>query len=255
MDLSHFYNQRSQNENYTLRQRQNLINRHGIKKFIAFDDRFLNVTFHLTRLVDQKFSHKKVKILDLGCGDGVYESLLSETSRRQAEFFGLDISRDQLQKAKDLFKETRVLDTDSQPVPYKDNFFDIAICSEVLEHVFYPEKIFAEIYRVLKPQGYFLITVPNFGALQIRLSTLFSGFSPLVNYSRNQEHLRFYSAADINKLYKDQNFVEETHHGLGSLYFDHWNFYAKVPFPRFLQVFFNRYLPNLATGLLYILRK
>lgn len=39
--------------------------------------------------------------------------------------------------------------------------FDRIICTEVLEHVFHPETVLAEIARLLRPSGYAVITVPN----------------------------------------------------------------------------------------------
>jgi 2-polyprenyl-3-methyl-5-hydroxy-6-metoxy-1,4-benzoquinol methylase len=43
---------------------------------------------------------------------------------------------------------------------YADNSFDLVITQDVLEHVNNPEKAFLEVYRVLKPNGYHVFTVP-----------------------------------------------------------------------------------------------
>jgi len=45
---------------------------------------------------------------------------------------------------------------------FPDNFFDLVITQDVLEHVLHPEKAFAEIARILKPGGAHLFTVPIF---------------------------------------------------------------------------------------------
>jgi SAM-dependent methyltransferase len=44
--------------------------------------------------------------------------------------------------------------------PFDDNCIDSVICTQVLEHVTTPEVTLSEIYRVLKPMGYALLTVP-----------------------------------------------------------------------------------------------
>lgn len=46
-------------------------------------------------------------------------------------------------------------------LPYWDNQFDIILCTEVLEHVKYPELFAGEFKRVLKTDWLLLITVPQ----------------------------------------------------------------------------------------------
>ncbi|MEK7066667.1 MAG: class I SAM-dependent methyltransferase, partial [Patescibacteria group bacterium] len=195
MSLAKFYDSQSQKDHYLLRSRPTLINRTGLKSLVAFDDRFQVVTDLLNRDIKTGF-----KVLDYGCGDGVYESLLSKKTSISSKFYAVDISGEQLKKAKDLFFETSLISEDNPKTKYPDGYFDLIICSEVLEHVFSPENIISELHRVLKIGGILILTVPNYGSLQIRLSSLFTGRSPMVNYPRNLEHIRFYSVDDIKQL-------------------------------------------------------
>jgi SAM-dependent methyltransferase len=52
---------------------------------------------------------------------------------------------------------------DVQELTYGDESFDLCTCTEVFEHVPNDHKGFREIYRVLKPEGLFLFTVPLSG--------------------------------------------------------------------------------------------
>ena len=52
------------------------------------------------------------------------------------------------------------LKVDITSIPFEDNFFDIIICNQVLEHVLDAEKAMQELARVLKTTGYAIITVP-----------------------------------------------------------------------------------------------
>ncbi len=60
------------------------------------------------------------------------------------------------------------LSTEKQPdaqadggrVPFADECFDVVICAEVLEHVWEPESVLKNIFRVLKPSGRVFITTP-----------------------------------------------------------------------------------------------
>jgi len=44
--------------------------------------------------------------------------------------------------------------------PLPDESFDAVLCSQVLEHVFMPDKFLGEIHRVLRPGGRLLLAVP-----------------------------------------------------------------------------------------------
>lgn len=228
-----------------------MVERRGIRRLISFDDRFLTVAEKLESLIIK--SPVKVKVLDIGVGDAVYESLLSKEVLRKAEIYGVDISDEQLKRAEKFLIELKVVDLNEEKIPYKSGFFDIVIASEILEHVFYPEKVLIEAARVLKRNGYLVLTYPNIASLQMRLSLFFTGSSPLLNYTQNKEHIRFFNKADVLKMTED--FAEVGYQGLGSFLFGRWNFPIKIITPRFLQVFGNKFLPGLALGNFLMLKK
>lgn len=93
----------------------------------------------------------KGKLLDFGCGRKPYENLFNVD-----EYIGLDIevSGHNHQNSKvDVFYDGKV-------IPFANETFDSLFCSEVLEHVFEPNDILAEINRVLKKDALAIITVP-----------------------------------------------------------------------------------------------
>jgi SAM-dependent methyltransferase len=45
-------------------------------------------------------------------------------------------------------------------IPTPDHHFDVAICNAVLEHVSNPHEVLEELYRVLRPGGLLVLTVP-----------------------------------------------------------------------------------------------
>ena len=90
--------------------------------------------------------YAKGELLDVGCGQKPYEKLF-----KVKKYIGLEINKQN--KKADLYY-------DGKTFPCNDNSFDIVISNEVLEHVFEPEMFLKEIHRVLKDDGYFLLTVP-----------------------------------------------------------------------------------------------
>lgn len=94
--------------------------------------------------------HLHGRLLDAGAGKLPHQHLVSKLSH---EYVSLD------------FKPTHPkLDivADVQHMPMPDSSFDSAICIEVLEHVPDPERALRELWRVLKPEGKLVFSVPHF---------------------------------------------------------------------------------------------
>lgn len=102
------------------------------------------------------------KVLDVGCGRGFYLKAITKIFPK-AEIFGIDKSQKYLKVARKFLDENRaeLVLGDAKKLPFKDNFFDRIIASEVLEHIEDDQKAISEIYRVLRPGEVGIITVPN----------------------------------------------------------------------------------------------
>lgn len=102
------------------------------------------------------------KIVDLGCGTGYYLFLLSSLGVR-LNLTGFDFDEKALKEAKDLLTERKINFAvgNLHKIPFKDQSFDKAVMSEVLEHVENDEKALQEVYRILKPNGVLVISVPS----------------------------------------------------------------------------------------------
>ena len=62
-----------------------------------------------------------------------------------------------------------------KPLPFDDSSFDAVISLEGIEHVVEPHTLIKEICRVLKPDGFVVLSLPNVQSLHCRLKFLFSG--------------------------------------------------------------------------------
>jgi len=108
---------------------------------------------------------KEAKICDLGFGAGV---LLSSILERKKDWFGygIDISRscyNYALKRLELLNLSNRADLsmgDIRKMKFKDNFFDVILASEILEHIPNVEEGLKEIVRVLKPGKYAILCVP-----------------------------------------------------------------------------------------------
>ncbi len=122
--------------------------------------------------------HDVARLLDIGCGDGSI-ALQIKHACNAVEVYGVDQDNDSLSVAKEKGIETFILDVDNNPYPFPNNYFDAVFAGEVLEHLNDPDHFFEEVHRILRRQGTFVITTPNFAAWnnRIALALAFQPFS------------------------------------------------------------------------------
>ncbi len=157
------------------------------------DDRFEKI---VSMIIDEKPTIK-IKVLDVGCGNGFIVQLVDE--QIDCDLYGFDISKKKLDLAQNVGVNAILHDV-TEPFPFPEKSFDIVICSEVLEHLLYPEKYIKSIYEVLKEDCIAIFTTPNYAAFQIRFYLLFNGYSNFIEFNENKEHIRFYSKKSLSDL-------------------------------------------------------
>lgn len=97
------------------------------------------------------------RVLDVGCGIGRLSRLMRE--KRKAVVTGLDFSPWACEKLRaDGFD---AIVSSLPAIPFPDAHFDVAVATEVLEHLDEPEKTLREMARVIRPGGIIMISVPN----------------------------------------------------------------------------------------------
>lgn len=100
---------------------------------------------------------KNAKVLDVGVNGGTIALPLMSLG---CKVIGIDLVPElvELAKSRGVFAHVGEAEDLSR---FKDNSFDVVICAEVLEHLYDPIPAVAEAYRVLKPGGVYICTVPH----------------------------------------------------------------------------------------------
>lgn len=91
------------------------------------------------------------RILDIGCGD-----MYLSTQLPDYDWVGVDIAPNQ---SNDKAIKHDLMTT---PYPFEAHSFDAVVCSEVLEHLWDPRVVQREVKRLLKPDGYYFMSTPNY---------------------------------------------------------------------------------------------
>lgn len=117
-----------------------------------FINPFLLIRWMLLRKIKKYAPKLQGSILDFGCGQKPYQALFTQAT----EYVGVDIENEAHNH------DTEDIDFfyDGRKLPFESEHFDNIFASESLEHVFNYEEIIPELYRVLKPGGQILVTVP-----------------------------------------------------------------------------------------------
>ena len=98
-------------------------------------------------------------ILDVGTEDGDFINTLMKTLKGYKSFVGIDISTDDLKKAREKLKDAPVvlMEMNAEMMSFPDNHFDTVCISYSIHHLENIEDVLAEMHRVLKPGGNFII--------------------------------------------------------------------------------------------------
>jgi len=108
------------------------------------------------------------RVLDAGCGGGRH--VCEAFRRRGATVAGVDLKWDDLCKTRAFLSamaqenngKWAVAQANIAHLPFADGFFDVVICSEVLEHIEDDKTAVSELLRVLKTGGDLVVSVPRF---------------------------------------------------------------------------------------------
>lgn len=187
---------------------------------------------NLVFLLDQRFGWMQAHIdplthdgVELGCGQGYGKSVLKARSyllTDYADYPWLDVKF-----------------VDALATPFGDGQFDFVIASNMIHHVPYPAKFFAEVRRILKPGGKLLVQDVNSSLLMRTMLHLMriEGYS----YEVDVFDARV-PANDPNDLWSGNNAVPNL------LFDDPARFHAHVPGMRILEQGFGETLVYLASG-------
>jgi ubiquinone/menaquinone biosynthesis C-methylase UbiE len=147
-------------------------------------------------------------VLDIGTGCGVLPIVLAKMSLK---VWAVDkLNRLEQCGREMLYSECGVqfalVDVQKDKLPFPDSFFDCITCMNVIPHFQgSPKRFLSEVRRVLKKNGYFIFTSPNWARIENRISSIFRVNFP-VNFQRfwdkdNLEgHIREYTLAEMKQM-------------------------------------------------------
>ncbi len=149
-------------------------------------------------------------VLDLGSGSGRHL-----TKIKNGKIHLVDFSEEMIKLAKKKAKEQKIpaefIVADMTKLPFKDNFFDYAICISALHCLepIYHKKAVEELYRIMKPKSKSLIGVWNFNSKRFRNSKK----ERLIGWTdKGKRYYYLFDEKEIHNFFKDAGFkILSTH--------------------------------------------
>jgi methionine biosynthesis protein MetW len=138
------------------------------------------------------------KILDLGCGDGLFIELLRDKGIKGS---GVDFSKIAIEKCKKKGLEAYLINVGQDSIPIANNSFDCVTMLDVLEHSLRPEELLLEAKRISKK--YIIISVPNFSSLPARVQMILGRVPE--NNKKNKGHAFWFNYSVLKDFLRDND--------------------------------------------------
>ncbi len=168
-----------------------------------------------------------VSILDLGCDDGSWTLRLGEKYANPS-LFGVEVVGKRAREAQEKGIVTKSFDLNGS-FDFEDNYFDIVHSNQVIEHLYDTDNFISEVFRILKPGGYFIVSTVSLSSWH-NIFSLLLGLQPfdLANISlkgnignplsfwsetetensknRSWQHIRLFTPYSLSKFLKIHGF-------------------------------------------------
>ncbi|MBE9166977.1 class I SAM-dependent methyltransferase [Pleurocapsales cyanobacterium LEGE 06147] len=155
----------------------------------------------------QLTSQNKLKILDLGCGNGSFSYLIAQQGY---EVIGIEQSESGIKFARQNFPDCHFIQGSIyEGIPAElENSFDIVISAEVIEHLYYPRELVKYARKCLKPNGSLIITTPYHGYWKNLLLAVSGKMDGHFTTLWDGGHVKFFSVATLSSLLESEGFTD-----------------------------------------------
>ena len=221
-----------------------------------FGLRYLGNRFLLSKLKELNLKNKR--ILDIGSGRLILSSYLSNSGsslvafdlpkafenryvKERAKSYSIDLVGSQIKSGR------------KYKLPFKNSSFEMVLMTEVFEHLnFSPVFVLNEIRRVLKDNGYFILTTPNVHSFEnkIRFSlnkNIYGNFEKYLEGSPFDYHWREFEKRELLYVLKKCNFKVIKSYYCNDILYNKYNSYLYENYPIKIKAYLKKIIYILFT--------
>ncbi|MDO9087402.1 MAG: class I SAM-dependent methyltransferase [Anaerolineaceae bacterium] len=160
-------------------------------------DRQFGVNKRVNRIL--KKEKKSGKILDIGCATGIF---LNEMKNKGWDCYGVEPNNFAANYGKEYF-DLNIINKPFEQTNFLNSFFDVVTMWDVLEHVENPDLVAKELYRILKPDGLLVVSMPNSDSIECKIfGKYWAGWDI-------PRHNNIFDSKNINNYFSKYNLYSE----------------------------------------------
>lgn len=153
-------------------------------------------------------------VLDVGCGDGFFASILfTKKVKSEGKIIGLDIKESRMKEARALHIYDEIVEYDGVHMLFSSNSFDTVFSNCVLEHVSELDEVLKETYRVMKKGAAFIAPVMARPWEENLVGSLLFGNSYKTWMRKKQVHVNLNTDKEWDNHFKKAGFKIEKKEG------------------------------------------
>jgi len=156
-----------------------------------------------------------VKVLDAGCGNGANAGKLAEMGYHVT---GIDLAEDGIMIARKAYPDVQfeVASVYDDLHPIIDEV-DVVVSSEVIEHLYSPQRYLDNMMSIIRPGGYIILTTPYHGYLKNLALSLFNYWDHHHMVDQEGEHIKFFSEKSLSRMLREAGFTDITFNNAGRM--------------------------------------
>lgn len=180
------------------------------KMVLAFEKSYQKINKRI--IAYNKKKNFKLKILDIGCADFVTTKKYLKNVKNY-QLYALD----HFETVEDKSVIYNKIDLENGRFPFDNNFFDVIIAGQVIEHVLNKDHLIEESYRVLKKKGLFVCATENIASFDNIISLLF-GQEPLSQHTGSKFNTNSFLSPHFMEKESDPNGNKYQHKNICSYF-------------------------------------
>ncbi len=182
-------------------------------------------------------SHYK-RVLDIGCGEGFF----SKNLKPDSEIWGIEPVKTTAKKAsKNIGKVLNGLYEDVY-AELPDNYFDLIICNDVIEHFKDHDAFFESIKQKMNNNSYIIGAIPNVRYAKNLYNILFNKDWRYEDSGiLDRTHLRFFTEKSLQRTFAKHDFIIDEFYGINSLVSESFSYKEKIKKLLLLIVIFSSF--------------
>jgi ubiquinone/menaquinone biosynthesis C-methylase UbiE len=219
-----------------------------------FGLRYLGNRFLLSKLDKMNFNGDR--LLDLGSGRLILSSCLSVKGFKVIAadlpdiFDNHDVKKRSRQHAIGL-TGVKLIPGKSQHLPFKNKSFSLVLMTEIFEHLnFSPLYLLKEVRRILKDDGYLILTTPNVNRLENKLKFLFNqsiyaDYKRYLNEPVYNYHWREFAKRELLEILITSNYQPVKTYFCNDILINQYSKFLFPKLPKIIRAYFKKWIYNI----------